>query len=362
MKCGDGVKDPGEVCYLTPKVVPYSGTTDATLNDIAVADIDGDLRDEIVVLTGTSTGGTSSGRLRVVSADAAGTFTSTSQTGPGVGRVALGELTGDAYPDAFVVATPPSLLLPWSSSILPSDGSGSFLASIAGPAGGLIAPGPTEAALADVNGDGLTDALLTISSSVSVHLATSVGVFGAGSSGSGTVSGPLAVGDITGDGRPEILASSNGLTIGINDGNGAYPFWSTYLPGTVINRPQVGMIDNDGFLDIVVGTGSDGVRIFRGDGFGWISDQSVAIPVAVGNVGVAFPVDVSNDGCTDIAAFNSGGVLSILPATGNHGNFAAYRTFPGLAGRVMKGDFNGDGLADFASADGKAVGVVLSDP
>ncbi len=362
MKCGDGNKDPGEICYGAPKYVSYGGATDTTLDDIAVANIDGDPRDELVVLTGTSTGGTSSGRLRIVSADAAGTFTTASQTASR-GAVALGELTGDVYPDALVTSPGNALLFsPWSSSILPSDGAGGFLTGTSGPGGVSLAyVGPTGAKLVDVNADGLLDAVFTISGGISVYLATSIGVFGPGSVGIGAVTNPVTAADITGDGRPELLASSSGLTIGINDGNGAFPFWSTFLPGAVINRPQVGLVDDDGFLDVVVGTDSDGVRIFHGDGFGWISDQSVAIPVTTGNVGVAFPVDVSNDGCTDIVAFNSSAVLSILPAL-SKGTFDEYRSFPGLGGRVMMGDFNGDGIADFASADAKGAGVILSNP
>lgn len=370
IKCGNGVKDPGEICYLPPQLVPYTMPSSSyVLQDLAVANLDGTGLPEVVALVTNYYF-----QLHIFSADGAGVYSDTKSVNVASGAgtpttpslyVTLGELTGDANMDALVTYGQQyvsSLHYPYRD-ILAGDGAGSFGSPSTTQISTQYSTGLPVGTLGDANGDGLLDLFVSNGvNSMTVQLASSAGVFGTASTTlSGGVLGHVHLSDLTGDGHPEILGSNGGLSIGLNDGNGVYSFWSKYLSGTVVNRPMTAQMDGDGLLDIVFGTSTDGVRVFLGNGFGGVIGGSQAHAVAPGNVIAAFPVDVTNDGCMDIVAFNEGGVLTVLPAL-DYGIFETYRTYPGLTGPIQMGDFNGDGLMDFVSADSKGVGFVLSNP
>jgi hypothetical protein len=367
--CGNGVRDPGEICYAPPRIIPFAAVDTAAWG-LAIADIDGDGRPEIVAMA--STGSTL--RLHVVSSDGAGNFSALAPVvastefssggliGPMSPYVALGEVTGDAHLDAVVSFNYVNSHL----VIVPGTSDGSL--GTAGTPQASTAYGPV--ALGNADADDLLDLFHVDlnNGTVRVRPATSPGVFGAASSTSpnnmASIWGALA--DLTGNGWPEII-SRNGtdITIGLNDGTGLYSFWSKYAVPAATGRPLAADLDADGLVDLVVGTTAAEVRVMRGNGFGGVIGDSQPHPVANSSVNVAFPVDVTNDDCLDLVAFHAGGLFSVLPAL-DPGRFDVYRTFPGLAGAVEAGDLNGDGVVDFASVGVQdsvaSVRVVLSNP
>jgi hypothetical protein len=217
--------------------------------------------------------------------------------------------------------------------------------------------------LGDVDKNGTLD-LISSGGGVIVYPADAGGAFGTATSMSpaGMASFKTVLADLTNDDYPEILGGYGGaVSIGLNDGTGVYSFWSQYpIPGGT-DRPQAADVDDDGFVDIVVGTSEAKVHVLRGNGFAGVIGDSQPYAVASSTVGVVYPIDITNDGCLDLVAFHTGGVISVLPAT-SPGAFDTYRTYPGLRGDVYAGDINGDGVMDFASAGIDTAAFVLSNP
>ena len=129
---------------------------------------------------------------------------------------------------------------------------------------------------------------------------------------SGAGSGAIAIGDVTGDGSPDIVvgtANSGGmLVVYKNLGNGTFDM-GTAVAKTVgtISAMAVGDFNGDGKLDIVVGF-SDGTHgpieyINNGDG----TFTAKALPLVSGVVPITYSIavgDVDGDGHVDIVAGN----------------------------------------------------------
>ena len=174
----------------------------------------------------------------------------------------------------------------------------------------------------------------------------------------------VAVGDLNGDGKPDVVLgnrSSNTVTIFINDGAGNLT--ATRFPAVSHQVFAVNLADfnNDGHLDILVGeisTPAPGLilEILFGDGTG---NFSAATPIALGSIGTdESPVavaDFNGDGFQDIA-FTSGEAIGILFGDG-HGGFLPPRLFTiGLEGatfgHLYVTDANLDGKPDLLAVGG----------
>ena len=148
------------------------------------------------------------------------------QASPGFGgpaSVALGDLNGDGRLD--IVATNGS----------PATSNNLFV--LLGQAGGGLAPvrayssgsaSPYGLALGDLNGDGRLDVVAVVAGNqVSVHLGQGNGTlaparpFTTGGNNPGMTS--VAVGDVTGDGRPDVVTANRGdQSVGVLTATGAF--------------------------------------------------------------------------------------------------------------------------------------------
>jgi hypothetical protein len=165
----------------------------------------------------------------------------------------------------------------------------------------------------------------------------------------------IAYGDFNGDGKPDLAianATSNDLSILINDGTGAFLPAVPYPAGNSPASVAIADFNNDGKLDVVVANfAASTVVIFIGNGDGTFQP---AVPYATAQFPSSVVVgDFNADGKPDLAVAASGaGVASILLGNGD-GTFKTavnYTTGP-YPIALATADLNADGKLDLALAD-----------
>jgi hypothetical protein len=171
-----------------------------------------------------------------------------------------------------------------------------------------------------------------------------------------------AVGDLNGDGKPDLVAGNitpNTVTIFINDGAGTLTATRFLAVSHRVFTVNLADFNNDGHLDILVNEISAAGLTFEilfGDGTG---NFSAATPIALGSVGTGqSPVavaDFNGDGFQDIV-FTAGEAIVILFGDG-HGGFLPPRLFTiGLEGatfgHLYVADANLDGKPDLLAVGG----------
>ena len=293
---------------------PFSGFTAGTgLNSInvAVGDFNNDGKLDILSLNQGLSGEPET--LGVLAGNGDGSFQQPIETNIGtfsaLGALAVGDLNGDGDLDAIAAVN-------GGLAVMLGDGNGAF------HAGPTLALGeaPSAIALADLNGDGKLDLVVEDQdhNSLSVFMGVGDGSFTPGPTAAlaaGDYPLSLAVGDVNGDGIPDIVAGvANGPTASnvdvlLGEGGGAFaaPQVIPLPPLTYNDIPTpygiaLGDINNDGHEDIVV-TGSGGGQILTGDGKGdftlGYSDNQGLVAVASGSSVLA---DFNGDGREDIVS------------------------------------------------------------
>ncbi len=188
----------------------------------------------------------------------------------------------------------------------------------------------------------------------------------------------VAIGDIDGDGNPDIVVvnqGTNNIGVYLNKGTGgtinsaSFAAMTTFSTGAVtgnLSNPfalALGDIDGDGKLDVITANiGNKTVSVLRntssGGSISFAPHADFAVDVDPNGVAIG---DFDNDGKPDIVAINEGGdgsgnnVASVLRNTssGTTINFAT-KVDVGIAAEpayVVVGDFDNDGLIDFATAN-----------
>lgn len=177
----------------------------------------------------------------------------------------------------------------------------------------------------------------------------------------------VAIGDLTGDGLPEIVSANRfgpHLAIFANRGGGEFDSPPWILPTG--ERPydvDLGDLDGDGSLDIVVTCNYDPgeVAIYFNDGYGEVARSLVLNPGEETFHSVLVDLDGEN-GLDIVVTRNQAGDLAVYRNRGG-GDMAFYRNIPAVAGpKALKaGDFNLDGHADIALVNdtGGRVAILL---
>jgi len=354
-----------------PAVTYASGGT-STLG-VALGDVNGDGRPDIAV----ASQGTDNVSVLLSLPGAAGTFGPATTYSLGAGSrptgIALGDVNGDGRLDIVTgnqATNAVGVLL--GSAATP----GTFAAAVTYASGGNA---PNIVALADLNGDGRLDIATanTGGNTVGVLLAsaTAPGTFGMAavySSGGGGNPVGITTGDVNGDGRPDIVTSSNaGGTVAVLLASATAP--GTFGSGTIYSSGGAGTVgvalgdvNRDGQVDIVAtNSSSSTVSVLLGSA---TAPGAFAAPVTYpsggGSPNFALLGDVNGDGLLDIVTANSAsGTVGVLTGrAAAPGTFATATTYAsggnGPIG-IALGDVNGDGRRDVVTANYNSATVAV---
>ncbi|MGQ3209960.1 MAG: beta strand repeat-containing protein [Shinella sp.] len=224
------------------------------------------------------------------------------------------------------------------------------------------------AKVADMNGDGHLDIVFDsyYDYSVRVLLSDGAGGYQAGPHAS-FWSRPMsmAIGDVNGDGRTDaVTTSQNGvITVLLGDGQGGFqsPINNASITSRFPGYVALADMNGDGKLDIVAsGNSSFGnVSVMLGDGAGGFT------AVTHYSMGTRLPgtvtvADVNGDGKLDALTTNIGtpGTVSVLLGNGNGGFTSATDISVGAnPGSLTVADLNGDGKLDLITANSNANSV-----
>jgi hypothetical protein len=248
--------------------------------------------------------------------------------------------------------------------VLLGTGTGTFQAAVTYSAGAAIAP--VAIAIADVNGDGKPD-VLTANSNIKVGVLLG--------NGNGTFQSPvqypvgyssfypydIAVADVNGDSKPDILTVSNGSEIEVllGNGNGTFQPYTAYSTGTnsISLTFAVADVNTDGKPDVVTANGgSYTAGVLLGTGTGTGSFQPVVqYPTGIQPMGIAI-ADVNGDAKPDVVTANTSFMAGVLLGNGN-GTFQPVVTYSlgtpttGYPQAIAVADMNKDGKPDLISAN-----------
>jgi hypothetical protein len=309
---------------------------------LASADLNGDHLPDVVSASFVD------GTLTVFfnNAGAPGTFGAPLRlSSPGASQVAIGDMNGDGLPDLVSADYNVSLFLQTSP--------GAFASPVS-----LYSGGANWVAVGDLNGDGIPDIALTDAVGVkllmhtgaagSVTYAAPVSVFTQSVNPGITGANLIAIADVNGDGLNDLVITDPGpvgspptVNILLQDPKSPGTFLapvSYSLPGNSI--PQsivVADVNGDGHPDVVIG-GSTAVSVFLQDAtapgtflaannYTVTSANEVAVADVNGDglVDIVVPVGVSHPIVSGVITINPGVLLQV---TGSPGTFSAVQDLP----------------------------------
>lgn len=325
-------------------------------HSVAACDLDNDARQEIIVSNYASNS------VSILRNLGHGQFAQAIDFAAGESptSVSVGNFLGDAKPDIVVSKSDANCVSILQNSS-PAPGDVRLRSRTTAPTGGR----PVYVAVGDVDNDGRPDLAVanSASNSISVLRSFSKGSFGSRSDYSVGISPQcVLLADIDGDRILDLTVASRGSNIlstlrGI--GNGTFASRMDYPTGPSPSSAASGDVDGDGRFDVVVATWGDatrsgGVSVYRNTGSGTFDHvENYDIGDGTNNVTLG---DVDGDGRLDIVATSwSGKTVQVLHNAGD-GTFTSYSSTSTTwePASVTLGDIDGDGTLDLIVANAYA--------
>src|SRR5208337_82968 len=251
-------------------------------NSVAIADLNGDGIPDLVVANVNQNGNSDLGEVAVLLGNGDGTFQPAATYGieEYAYTVALADLRGIGVLDVIVVDINP-VGYECAAGVLLGNGDGTFQPVVDYNSGGF---GCQSAAVADLNGDGIPDIVATNAcQSESCQGDSSVGVLLGNGNGTfqppvtyvlnGTEGGKVAIGDVSGDGIPDLAVTDEcpklkdgactGSKVIVLLGNGDGTFQPEILYGSGgfgLSDIAIGDVNGDGRPDLVVSNYCQGIQ------------------------------------------------------------------------------------------------------
>jgi large repetitive protein len=174
---------------------------------------------------------------------------------------------------------------------------------------------------------------------------------------------PIAVADLNGDAKPDVVVGGSYNLYNILLGNGNGTLQSPRQLGTSGPTIAVADFNVDGKLDLAGGGYGSAVQAMLGNGLGEFGNPTI-VPAGTGTLSVS-TADVNVDGRPDLVAFDGQSVKVLLGQTGTGLQFTPPITAATGVSWVatLSKDFNGDGRPDWAAVDpgSDRVSVLLND-